>query len=67
MMMKKAPLGSGKRFAALEEKVEKSYEKKGMSPAKAAKVGAAVAAKVGMKKYGKEKMAKMASKGRTKK
>jgi hypothetical protein len=34
---------------------------------KAAKVGAAVAAKVGMKKYGKEKMAKMAAKGRTKK
>lgn len=66
-MMKKAPLGSGKRFAALEKKVEKNYEKKGMSPAVAAKVGGAVAAKVGMKKYGKEKMAKMAAKGRTKK
>jgi hypothetical protein len=67
MMMKKAPLGSGKRFAALEEKVEKNYEKKGMSPAKAAKVGAATAAAIGFKKYGKEKMAKMAAKGRTKK
>lgn len=66
-MMKKAPLGSGKRFAALEEKVEKSYEKKGMSPAKAAKVGAATAAVIGRKKLGKEKMAKMAAKGKAKK
>ena len=42
--MKKPKLGSGKRFEALAEKVEKSYEKKGMSKAKAEKVGGAVAA-----------------------
>jgi len=63
-MMKKAPLGSGKRFAALEEKVEKSYEKKGMSPAKAAKVGAAVAGKQMWSKYGKKKGAALIKKGK---
>lgn len=62
--MMKPKLGSGKRFAAIAEKVEKSYEKKGMSPAKAEKVGGAVAAKVGMAKYGKKKMTAMAVKGK---
>lgn len=64
--MKKPKLGSGKRFEALAEKVEKSYEKKGMSKAKAEKVGGAVAAAVGRKKYGKEAMSKMAAKGKKK-
>lgn len=62
--MMKPKLGSGKRFEKLAEKVEKSYEKKGMSPAKAEKVGAATAAKIGMKKLGKEKMNAMAVKGK---
>ena len=62
--MAKAKLGSGKRFKALSGSVAKGYEKKGMSKAKAEKIGAAVAAKVGRKKYGTKKMASMASKGK---
>jgi hypothetical protein len=50
----KAKLGSGARFKA----VEKSAAKSG------AENPAAVAAAVGMKKYGKEKMEKMAQAGR---
>jgi hypothetical protein len=53
----KAKLGSGARFKA----VEKSAAKSG------AENPAAVAAAVGMKKYGKEKMEKMAQAGRKKK
>lgn len=52
--MAKAKLGSGKRFKA----VEKSAEKSGASDP------AAVAAKAGMKKYGKMKMEKMAKAGK---
>jgi hypothetical protein len=63
-MAKSKKLGGGGRFQALKTKVAASYRKKGMSSAKAAKVGAGVAAKVGMKKYGKAKMTKMAVKGR---
>jgi len=52
--MAKAKLGSGARFKA----VEKSAEKSG------AKNPEAVAAAVGMKKYGKAKMEKLAVKGK---
>lgn len=50
MAEKKAKLGSGARFAKVEEEARKS----------GAKNPAAVAASVGIKKYGKEKMSKMA-------
>lgn len=56
-MAKKPALGSGKRF----ENLEKSIAKKGnvSDPA-------AVAASIGRKKYGNEKMAKLSAKGRKK-
>ena len=54
-MKKSMKLGGGGRFA----KVEASARKSG------AKNPAAVAAAAGMKKYGKEKMQKMAQAGRT--
>lgn len=54
---KKAPLGQGGRFAAVEAAARKS----------GAKNPAAVAAAVGRKKYGKAKMQKMAAAGRKKK
>lgn len=53
---KKAPLGQGGRFAAVEAAAKKS----------GAKNPAAVAAAAGRKKYGAEKMAKMAANGRKK-
>jgi len=53
----KAKLGSGARFKAVEKAAAKS----------GAKNPAAVAAAVGIKKYGKEKMAKMAAAGRRRK
>lgn len=52
--MPKAKLGSGKRFKALEEKLEK----KGVDNP------AAVAASIGRKKYGAKKMAKLSAKGK---
>lgn len=55
--MKKPKLGSGARFKALEESARKS----------GATNPAAVAAAAGIKKYGKEKMAKMAAAGKKKK
>ena len=55
----KAKLGSGSRFAAIENKAAKSYEKKGMSPEHAKEVGAAIAASIGRKKYGQKKMTKL--------
>lgn len=55
-MAKKAKLGSGKRFKALESKVKKEgYGKE---------AAAAIAASAGRKKYGAKKMAKMAAAGR---
>ena len=54
---KKPKLGSGKRFAA----VEKAAAKSGASDPKA------VAAAAGIKKYGVQKMEKMAEKGRERK
>ena len=52
---KKPPLGTGKRFAAVERSVAKSG--KVSNPA-------AVAAAIGRKKYGKAKFQAMAAKGR---
>lgn len=60
ILKKKQPkLGSEGRFAALK----KSIEQKG----KNVKDAAAIAASIGIKKYGKEKMAKMAAAARKKK
>lgn len=50
----KAKLGQGGRFAALKQKLAKQ----------GAKNPAAVAAKIGMMKYGKAKMMSMAKKGK---
>jgi len=55
-----AKLGSGKRFAEIKNKAAESYENKGMSPEHAKEVGAAIAAKIGQKKYGVKKMSKLA-------
>lgn len=54
MAKKKAPLGSGKRFKAVEESARKS----------GAENPAAVAAKAGMKKLGKERFEKLAQAGK---
>lgn len=54
--MAKAKLGSGSRFKAVEKAAAKS----------GAANPAAVAAKAGMAKYGKEKMEKMAQAGKKK-
>lgn len=51
---KKSPVGTGKRFAAVEAAAKAS----------GASNPAAVAASIGQKKYGKKKMAKMAAKGK---
>lgn len=56
MGMSKAKLGSGKRFKSLTAKIE--GEGKSKDRAKA------IAASIGMKKYGKAKMMKMAHKGK---
>ncbi len=53
-MSKKPPLGSGKRFAAIEKAAAKS----------GASNPAAVAAAAGIRKYGKAKMEKMAQAGK---
>jgi hypothetical protein len=62
----KAKLGSGSRFAAIENKAAQSYEKKGMSPEHAKEVGAAIAASVGRKKYGAKKFSKLSAMARRK-
>lgn len=54
MAAKKPKLGSGARFKKVEEEAKKS----------GAKNPAAVAAAVGIKKYGVKKMEKMAQKGK---
>lgn len=56
-MAKKAKLGSGERFKAIEEKARKS----------GAANPAAVAAKVGIEKYGQKKMTAMAQAGKRRK
>jgi hypothetical protein len=62
----KPKAGSG-RFRRLANEVAKEYVKKGMSKKKAEQVGKAVAAKIGMKKYGKRAMVEAAVKGRKRK
>jgi hypothetical protein len=58
-MAKEPKLGSGKRFAKLEGKVEKEgYSKESAK---------AIAASIGRKKYGAEKMSALAAKGKAKK
>lgn len=54
--MAKAKLGTGRRFAALEKKAAKS----------GAENPAAVAASIGIKRYGKKKMEAMAHAGKKK-
>ena len=66
VVTKKPKLGSGARFKALKNTVAEEYEKKGKSAKKAKEIGAAVAAKVGAKKYGQKKMTKMAVAGKKK-
>lgn len=58
--MAKAKLGSGARFKAGQKKIMK---KEGLSK----KAAGAIMAKAGRKKYGANKMAKMAAAGRRKK
>jgi hypothetical protein len=53
-MAKKPALGSGKRFAALKKKLA----------AKGAKNPGAIAASIGMKKYGKKRFLAMAAAGK---
>lgn len=56
---KKPKLGSGKRFSALTSKLEsKGYSEKSSK---------AIAASAGRKKYGNEKMSKMAAAGKKRK
>ena len=62
----KAKLGSGARFAAIENKTASAYEKKGMSPEHAKEVGGAIAASIGRKKYGAKKFSKLSSMARKK-
>lgn len=62
----KAKLGSGARFNSVQDNVAKGYVKKGVSLDQAEKIGGAVAAKIGRKKFGSKKMASMAATGKTK-
>jgi hypothetical protein len=55
--MKKAKLGSGKRFAALKKKLA----------SKGVKNPGGLAAFIGRKKYGKKKMSSLAAKGKRRK
>lgn len=63
-MAKKAKLGSGKRFKAIQNKAAAYYEKKGKSPQEAKRIAGAIAAKAGRAAHGAKKMASMAAKGR---
>lgn len=62
----KAKLGSGAKFSAIAKKAASFYEKKGKTPAQAKKVGQAIAAMSGVKKYGQKKMTQMAVRGKKK-
>ena len=53
-------LGSGKRFKELSDEIAEEYEEKGKSPEEAKAIGDATAASIGIKKYGKKEMAKLA-------
>ncbi len=57
---------TGSAFKKVSSSVAKGYEKKGMSPAAAKKIGDATAAKIGRAKYGNAGMAKKAATGRKK-
>lgn len=58
-MVEKAKLGSGKRFAAVEKKIEKEgYPKESAT---------AITASIGRAKYGDAKMNKMAQSGKARK
>ena len=59
-------LGDGGQFKKISGKIEKNYESKGYDANKAAKIADATASSIGRAKYGKKKMASMASKGRKK-
>ena len=63
---KKAPLGSGERFASIQNKAAASYEKKGVSPEKAKEIGGAIAAKIGREKYDAKKFSKLSAMARAK-
>lgn len=65
-MAKKKQKAQSLGFDALSSQVAQEYQKKGMSAQKAKEVGDAVAAKVGMKKLGKEKFLKKAQAARKK-
>ena len=60
----KAKLGSGSRFAAMQNSAAAAYEKKGMSPEHAKQVAGAIAASVGRKKYGAKKFSKLSAMAR---
>lgn len=62
----KAKLGSGARFASIQNKAAESYEKKGMTPEHAKEVGGAIAASIGRKKYGVKKFSKLSAMARKK-
>jgi hypothetical protein len=52
------------KFKKLQSEVAAGYEKKGVPPAEAEKIGGAVAYKQGVKKLGKAEMQRRATKGR---
>lgn len=54
------------KFKKLQQQVAESYEKRGVSPAKAEEIGGAVAYKQGVKKLGAVEMKRRAAKGRKK-
>lgn len=60
----KGKLGSGSRFKAVSGPVASEYVSKGYTPKKAAKIGAAIAAKAGRAKFGAKKMTKLARAGK---
>lgn len=60
----KDKLGSGSRFSAVSGSAASEYVKKGYSPKAAAKIGAAIAAKAGRKKFGAKKMTALAKAGK---
>ncbi len=61
---KKPKLGTGARFKAVANPIEKEYEKKGKSPAEAKRIAGATAAKIGRESLGAKKFNKLATEGR---
>lgn len=62
--MSKPKLGSGARFKNVQKDVAMGYMKKGMSKMEAMKIGGAVAAEQGRKKFGAKKMSLLAKRGK---